>query len=107
MYVIFNDQSFNDRLTNDIVSFEQLGPERQKLYVRTCAPSEDSDLHRHAHNLIRIFTGSIFWIAKNAKFIYADNEDSGQISLHLSLLWAHMSEGTFSHVATVICNNYS
>ena len=25
-YTIFNDQSFNDPLTNDIVSFEQLGP---------------------------------------------------------------------------------
>ena len=24
--VIFNDQSFNDTLTNDIVNFEQLGP---------------------------------------------------------------------------------
>ena len=24
-YVVFNDQSFNDMLTNDIVSFEQLG----------------------------------------------------------------------------------
>ena len=24
-YAIFNDQSFNDTLTNDIVSFEQLG----------------------------------------------------------------------------------
>ena len=24
---IFNNQSFNDTLTNDIVSFEQLGPE--------------------------------------------------------------------------------
>ena len=24
---IFNDQSFNDTLTNNIVSFEQLGPE--------------------------------------------------------------------------------
>ena len=24
---IFNDQSFNDTLANDIVSFEQLGPE--------------------------------------------------------------------------------
>ena len=23
---MFNDQSFNDMLTNDIVSFEQLGP---------------------------------------------------------------------------------
>ena len=27
VYVIFNDQSFNNTLTNDIVSFEQLGPD--------------------------------------------------------------------------------
>ena len=27
VYAIFNDQSFNDTLTNNIVSFEQLGPE--------------------------------------------------------------------------------
>ena len=26
-YAIFNDQTFNDMLTNDIISFEQLGPE--------------------------------------------------------------------------------
>ena len=26
IYAIFSDQSFNDILTNDIVSFEQLGP---------------------------------------------------------------------------------
>ena len=26
LYAIFNDQSFNDTLTNDIVIFEQLGP---------------------------------------------------------------------------------
>ena len=26
VYAIFNDQSFNDMLTNDIVSIEQLGP---------------------------------------------------------------------------------
>ena len=25
IYVVFNDQNFNDTLTNDIVSFEQLG----------------------------------------------------------------------------------
>ena len=28
VYAIFNDQSFKDMLTNDIVSFEQLGPGR-------------------------------------------------------------------------------
>ena len=27
IFAIFNDQSFNDTLTNDIVSFKQLGPE--------------------------------------------------------------------------------
>ena len=26
LYAIFNDQSFNDTLTNGIVSFEHLGP---------------------------------------------------------------------------------
>ena len=26
IYAIFNDQSFNDTLTNDIFSFERLGP---------------------------------------------------------------------------------
>ena len=26
VYAIFNDQSFNDTLTNDIISFKQLGP---------------------------------------------------------------------------------
>ena len=28
VYSISNDQSFNDMLTKDIVSFEQLGPDR-------------------------------------------------------------------------------
>ena len=27
VYVILSDQNFNDTLTNDIVSFEQLGPD--------------------------------------------------------------------------------
>ena len=27
IYAIFNDQSFNDTLTNNIISFEQLGPD--------------------------------------------------------------------------------
>ena len=37
IYVIkklFNDQSFNDTLTNDIVSFEQLGPEVRKTNIK-------------------------------------------------------------------------
>ena len=33
VYTIFNDQSFNDTLANDIISFEQLGP---GLHIEDC-----------------------------------------------------------------------
>ena len=33
IYAIFNNQSFKDMLTNDIVSFEQLGPVLQ-VYLK-------------------------------------------------------------------------
>ena len=33
IYAIFNDQSFKDTLTNDIISFEQLGPD----YLLRCS----------------------------------------------------------------------
>ena len=33
VYAVFNDQSFNDTLTNDIVSFEQLDPGLQKCCI--------------------------------------------------------------------------
>ena len=42
IHAIFNDQSFNDMLTNDIVSFEQLGSENKKIYHMTFA-GEDTD----------------------------------------------------------------
>ena len=35
-HINFNDQSFNDMLTNNIVSFEQLG---SNLYVLTITPA--------------------------------------------------------------------
>ena len=34
VYGIFNDQSFNDTLTNGIVRFEQLGPELLHNHVK-------------------------------------------------------------------------
>ena len=38
VYATFNDQSFNDTLTNDIVSFEQLGQVRHQLnFTRKCS----------------------------------------------------------------------
>ena len=33
IYAIFDDQRFNDMLSNDIVSFEQLGPDRQVYWA--------------------------------------------------------------------------
>ena len=33
MYALFNDQSFNNTLTNDIVSFEQLGPVTRQFFA--------------------------------------------------------------------------
>ena len=33
VYAIFNGQSFNDSITNDIISFEQLGPGRLSPYT--------------------------------------------------------------------------
>ena len=52
VHAIFNDQSFNNMLTNDIVSFEQLGlgfkktcANREGLYDKQC----NIDLHHPAH----------------------------------------------------------
>ena len=39
LHAIFNDQNFNDTLTNDIVSFEQLGPGFRKLIHRDFNPA--------------------------------------------------------------------
>ena len=40
VYAIFNDQSFNDTLTNDIISFEKTGPRsfwmEIVLYLELC-----------------------------------------------------------------------
>ena len=33
IYAIFDDKSFNDTLSNDIVSFEQLGPDVLHLFL--------------------------------------------------------------------------
>ena len=46
VYTIFNDQSFNDRLTNDIASFEQLGPECHMLTVTDYCLSQYLSLHQ-------------------------------------------------------------
>ena len=53
-------------------------------------------------NFIRMFS---WWIAKHAKFLHANNEDSGQTVRTRRLIWvfvSHMSESTLAHVATNI-----
>ena len=47
IYAIFNDQSFNDTLTNNIYSFEQLGPDK------SCVTSKDSDQPVHPPSMAR------------------------------------------------------
>ena len=54
IYAIFNDQSFNDTLTNDIVSFEQLGPD-----LGICCPHMPEDTFSHdaaTMNIVHIRT---------------------------------------------------
>ena len=47
-----------------------------------------------------------FWIAEDAQILHAENEDwsdCADVQADLSLLWTHISEGTFSHVAAQRC----
>ena len=56
IYPIFNDQRFNDMLTNDIVSFDQLGPGREanSLDTNQTLCSVGPDIHLHCFILIWI-----------------------------------------------------
>ena len=53
IYAIFSDQSFNDRLTNDIISFEQLGPgkyiadEKQKCWLTLFGNMSEAEMFHH------------------------------------------------------------
>ena len=50
VYAIVNDQSFNDTLTNDIVSFEQLGPGIFSKYAFICSPVTSEFQHKYDLN---------------------------------------------------------
>ena len=63
------------RLTYQKIIIPGYMTQLQKTYLHSCAPSEDSDQLAHSRSLIRNYTWSI-WIAMNAKFLQADNEDS-------------------------------
>ena len=56
IYAIFNGQSFNDTLTNDIVSFEQLGPDilsflHKTYFVATHSKHLSEMLLMSTHNI--------------------------------------------------------
>ena len=40
-----------------------------------------------------------FWMSKDAIFLHTDSDQTAAIQADLSHLWAHMSEGTFPHIA--------
>ena len=77
-------------------------PRNQKMYLRTCGPSKDSDQPAHSRSLIWIFTMRI-WDSQGCKVsssgqrrLWSDCADS---QADLSLRLAHMWKCTFAHVA--------
>ena len=88
-------------------SFFEFWVATSKTYIRTYAPSEDSDQPAHSRSLIRIFRKCILanqgckvsscgqrrlWLGCAGAQDYADAQADQ------SLRWAHTSEGTFSYV---------
>ena len=63
------------RLGGCFAESNKYDPKRQKMYPRTCTPSEDSDQPAITRSLIRIFTGDVL-TASDAKILQADNEVS-------------------------------
>ena len=70
-----------------------------KRYLRTCAPSEDSDQPAHSHSLIRIFIGCVLHSqgcevpSCKQRRLWSDCTDAD-----LNLRWAHVSRYAFSRV---------
>ena len=58
-------------------------------------------ISRHIRTVSSEYSLGTVWTAKDTKSLYVYNEGSDQIAQAvLSLFWAYMSEGTFSHVTT-------
>ena len=58
-----SDQRSSHYVLNGVMSYKISyinESRRQKTYLRTCVPSEDSDQPAHLRSLIRIFTGHMF-----------------------------------------------
>ena len=87
------------------VSLSTYMPLHHKTYLRTCAPSEDSDQPVHSRSLIRIFTGHILdregckVSSCRQRRLWSDCADA---QADLSFRWAHISEVPLSHVVAHI-----
>ena len=89
IYAIFNDQSFNDTLTNDIFSFEQLGlgffaTHSQKI-LTGITPESNEHTHKCAGlsdvwRCIFSCCGPIFSTANKIKFMCPFNAKSNFLS---------------------------
>ena len=78
------------------------GPKREKTYLITCAPNEDSNQPAHPRSLIRVFAVRmtklcILGYPTCAKWRFWSACANAQADLNLH--WAHLSKGTFSDVA--------
>ena len=63
VYAMFNDQSFNDTLTNDVVSFEQLGPERL-IWNNSNLRQKGLKCKEHITNWKKNISLHLFWLNK-------------------------------------------
>ena len=80
------------------ISNNHFSPQLQENYFWTRVPSEYSDQPAHSRSLISIFTGRLFWVVKDAKFLDPDNEDLCACADWFEFpLGAHVRRYVFSH----------
>ena len=77
------DVNFNESLTNNIVSFEQLGPDQHYIHAVSIE-----------------YSLGAFWIVKDAKFYHVDNKTdyTAQMCRLVRVFIGHMSEDTFPRI---------
>ena len=73
VYVIFNDQCFNDMLTIEIVSFEQLGPDSLGGTVLMCTHNMFSKRNTKKYIAGFSFYLELWCITKTRLYKYTEN----------------------------------
>ena len=75
-----------------VFQFWRYEQQRQKTYLRTCAPSEDSDQPAQDRHWAHFSWPMMFTRATKTLIRLTDAQAD------LSLRWAHISEGTFANI---------